>query len=978
MKLLERFRNQPAWQSADPSVRLAAVKSLPDGTDVDDILLDVARSDDDPRVRLAAVERMTDLVQLVSLLEDPHVDDETRSAVTNGVTALVVELTDEVVADQAIRALKDERSLGVIARTAENESIGLAALQYVVTDRALSAVARNTKYVVVALEAVRRMADPSELTVVAVKSDDKATALAAYERLTTDQVPDDAMLEEIVRKARQKGVARRAREALDNRRGQGVPEGESVQSRAAAVLCEQIEKLAETVDDLEQGRKELDTYVETWSQFNERLNVSVTERFASARRNVEDRLLALDALSAEKIRISERQSALELVQTQLCVLVEQLEAANALSALKQARQEWQDLKIPLTSSGETTEQTSALIQRFEAATIACEKRVEQFVQGQACLQQLELLIGEMEHLVESGDTSAIGKNLVGLNERWRREMAAISVLTGRDDAVDALKGRKKAVDSNRKAIESTVRDAHAESLRQNLMRLLKLINVTDQCVTDDNLTLSKAERRLRNARETLDDLPSLPTRRDREEIAKKLKQSTTALLGKVRELRDFSDWQRWANLGIQEELCRRMEALLKATQGEKQISAAEVVSNFRALMKRWRQVSDVSREKGQLLWRRFKTAHDEVYPRCEKFFTEQKVERERNHERRLALVKEAEGFRESTDWLKTAARLKTLQGEWKALGPVHRKDRGESWENFRAACDVFFKRRKTDLAERKRVWTQNLKQKEALCAEVEALVETEDLAVALNAVKRTQEDWKRIGPVRRNRSEDIWGRFRQACDNVTERSKAGEREIVSERIAVRDALCAEVEALVGEFSLADDAAVLEQKSEGDGSGLFDKIQAIQIRWRQAPDLQTDVRRKFSTRFGRALARVIETHPDQFRGTDLDPVKNLKRLESLCEKVEGLVRADENADGNGSSPAEILAQQWRERLAANTIGGSVGEHGRRRTRLDEVKRLQVEQRRLGPFSGAEADALVARFRRACDRVYQENASDAVTS
>ena len=144
MKLLERFRNQPAWQSDDPSVRLDAVKSLPDGADVDDVLLDVVLQDDDLRVRLAAVGRMTDRERRVSLLKEPDVDDETRSAVTNGVTALVVELTDEAVADQAIRALKDERALGVVARTAENESIGLVALQYVVTDKALSAVARNT------------------------------------------------------------------------------------------------------------------------------------------------------------------------------------------------------------------------------------------------------------------------------------------------------------------------------------------------------------------------------------------------------------------------------------------------------------------------------------------------------------------------------------------------------------------------------------------------------------------------------------------------------------------------------------------------------------------------------------------------------------------------------------------------------------------------------------------------------------------
>ena len=977
MKLLERFRNQPAWQSDDPSVRLDAVKSLPDGADVDDVLLDVVLQDDDLRVRLAAVGRMTDLERLVSLLKEPDVDDETRSAVTNGVTALVVELTDEAVADQAIRALKDERSLGVVARTAENESIGLVALQYVVTDKALSAVARNTKYVVVALEAVRRMTDPEELTIVALKSDDKATALAAYERLTTEQIPDEVVLEEIARRARQKGVARRAREALDGRHRQDAPESESAQACAGTVLCEQIEKLGETVDDLEHGRKELDTFVETWSQLNDKLHVSVTDRFASARRKVEDRLLALDAKSAEESRASQRQSALELVQEQLCVRVDQLEGANALSALKQAREEWQALEIPPALSDENTERSSVLSQRFEAAGMACEKRIEQYAQGQACLQQLELTIGEMEQLVENGDPSPIKKNWTGLNERWRREIAGISVLTECDGVVDALNERKRVVDSAHKAIESTVREARVESLRKNLTRLQQLINVTDRCATDENLTLSKAERRLRNARETLDNLPSLPTKRDREELAKKLRESTTALLGKVRELRAFSDWQRWANLGIQEELCRRMEDLLKATKSEKSISDAEVASNFRALMKRWRQASDVPREKGQLLWRRFKAAHDEVYPRCERFFNDQKVEREKNQERRLALVKEAESLRDSTDWVKTAERLKTLQGDWKALGPVHRKNLDESWKNFRSACDAFFKRRKTDLAERKRVWTQNLKQKESLCTEVEALVETEDLAVALKEVKRTQVEWKSIGPVRRNRSEAIWARFREACDSVVERSRAGEREAMADRIAMRDALCVEVEALAEKLPVMGDTDSPEQKSEGDRSGLFDKIQAIQVRWRQAPDLPTDVRRKCSTRFGRALARVVETHPDQFRGTDLDPAKKLKRLEILCEKVEGLVSADAKANVSGS-PAEILAQQWRERLAANTIGGGVDEQGRRRVKLEEVKRLQVEQRRLGPFSGADADVLVARFRQACDRVYQDNTSDAASS
>ena len=162
------------------------------------------------------------------------------------------------------------------------------------------------------------MTDPEELTIVALKSDDKATALAAYERLTTEQIPDEVVLEEIARRARQKGVARRAREALDGRHRQDAPESESAQACAGTVLCEQIEKLGETVDDLEHGRKELDTFVETWSQLNDKLHVSVTDRFASARRKVEDRLLALDAKSAEESRASQRQSARTRSGTIVC------------------------------------------------------------------------------------------------------------------------------------------------------------------------------------------------------------------------------------------------------------------------------------------------------------------------------------------------------------------------------------------------------------------------------------------------------------------------------------------------------------------------------------------------------------------------------------------------------------------------------------------------------------------------------------
>ena len=119
-----------------------------------------------------------------------------------------------------------------------------------------------------------------------------------------------------------------------------------------------------------------------------------------------------------------------------------------------------------------------------------------------------------------------------------------------------------------------------------------------------------------------------------------------------------------------------------------------------------------------------------------------------------------------------------------------------------------------------------------------------------------------------------------------------------------------------------------------------------------------------------MARVVETHAEQFRGTDYDPAQRLKQFERLCKRAEALVPTESRGDA-GVSPAELLARKWRTQLAANTMGVRVDEEAKRRAAREDVKRLQAERRRLGTLTGSEADALQARFQRACDRVFREN-------
>ena len=963
MRLLEKLRSQPGWQHDDPTVRIEAVRGLPDDDDTDHVLSEVVRADVDARVRRVAVERITDLNTLISLVQDTDIDIQTRSCAAGGVREALIRMNTEDEWCAALEVLTDERDLGVIAKMAQTESIGLAALERIENNKTRGAVARKAKHLVVALEAIRRLEDLAELIAVVIKADDKAIALAAYEKLTTDANVDAAMYDEIARSAKEKVIARRAREASQVDTSGSLVEKEPSVAEQARVLCEEINQLSVSLSSLDEGREQFNLLIERWSMLEGSIDEIFVQRFSSSRRVVEDHLLALDSDLAETTRIAAWRSTLESARLKLCIRVEGLAGGDSLEELQAVLKAWASLEAPDHTDRELQVSLAGLSERFRVAVEVFEERHRSFLLTSERFEELEEILIAMEQVVSTGKLKNLDKEWSGLADRWQAVIASLESLDPENETFSALLARRKNLDESCSGIREKARRSQAEKAGKKLNRVQGFIKSLDEAIKNEGLLLVDAERYLRQARQLIQSFPNLQTRRDRESLEKKLRENTTLLLGRVRELRDFSDWQRWANVGIQEELCGRMENLAAPAKSNTPLDDATVARTFRELMNQWRAAADVPRDKGQALWQRFKKAHDLVYPRCSAFFIAQKAERKKNREQRLALVEEVEKLRESTDWIKTAARLTVLQAEWKKIGPAERKAQKALWVRFSSACNEFFERRKADLGARKRQWAENLKLKDALCVQAEKLRTRDDLAASVEETKRLQVEWKKIGPVRRTKSDAIWERFRAACGGVFERVKEGEREAAAEKISAREALCAELESLLS----------IEEAEQGS---VADRVRELQGRWRQGGDVPSDARRQLSTRFGQSIARLVEAFPAQFHGTDLDPARKLKQLLKLCERAETLVPT-EVLDEAGASPAEILAKKWRDQLAANTMGERVDEKTRRRGAVEEIKRLQSERRRLGSLTGSEASALQARFQKACDRAYQKNQVNAST-
>jgi hypothetical protein len=69
---------------------------------------------------------------------------------------------------------------------------------------------------------------------------------------------------------------------------------------------------------------------------------------------------------------------------------------------------------------------------------------------------------------------------------------------------------------------------------------------------------------------------------------------------------------------------------------------------------------------------------------------------------------------------------------------------------------------------------------------------------------------------------------------------------------------------------------------------------------------------------------------------------------------------------------------REALAGNQIGGRSSEDARWRAAVDEVKQAQASWKRIGPVPPDAGHELTERFRRACDRVFEQHRRKALAT
>ena len=268
--------------------------------------------------------------------------------------------------------------------------------------------------------------------------------------------------------------------------------------------------------------------------------------------------------------------------------------------------------------------------------------------------------------------------------------------------------------------------------------------------------------------------------------------------------RDLRDLDFKKNLEAKEAFCQEAERLAENEN---------VVDAFRELQKlheQWKEFGPVAKEFREAIWDRFKAATAVINKKYQAYFEGQKEKFAENLQAKTALCEKVEAFAaqeiaSSNEWNAISKKIEDIQKEWRSIGFASKKDNQKIYDRFRAACDAFYGRKRDFYSQYKDSMNENLDKKLAIIEKAEALKESKDWKKTTDLFIELQKEWKEIGAVPRKKSEQLWKRFRAACDAFFD-AKAKEGKADNEfyaNLKAKRALIEEIQAFEG----SDEAAM---------------------------------------------------------------------------------------------------------------------------------------------------------------------------
>lgn len=261
---------------------------------------------------------------------------------------------------------------------------------------------------------------------------------------------------------------------------------------------------------------------------------------------------------------------------------------------------------------------------------------------------------------------------------------------------------------------------------------------------------------------------------------------------------ELKELDRKKNLEAKVELCLKAEALCE------EAVIPKALKELNDIHQEYKLLGPVPQEQQETIWLRLKQATDAVYQNKRVYDEQIKAQFAANLQLKKDMLPQIQAFDmfESDsiqEWNKQSEQITALKEQWFKIGAVD-KDKSSGidklfWTSFKS----FFNRKEQFYKQLDAMRNANLQKKENLILQAEAVLLHEDIEQAINAIKRLQADWKKVGPTPKKVNEQVFLKFKTICDAIFEKKRqeqVSKEAAYSENLVAKKALCDQLESII--------------------------------------------------------------------------------------------------------------------------------------------------------------------------------------
>lgn len=275
---------------------------------------------------------------------------------------------------------------------------------------------------------------------------------------------------------------------------------------------------------------------------------------------------------------------------------------------------------------------------------------------------------------------------------------------------------------------------------------------------------------------------------------------------------------------------------------------------------------------------------------------------------------------------KTFQDFRELQKRWREVGLVPQSEVKNLWETYHHHVEKFYDYIKINKELRDLDLKKNLESKIELCEKAESLLLETNTPKAFAELQTLHDKWREVGPVPRDKKEEIWERFKEATAKINKKHQEFYQGLKDEQIQnlkQKEALCEKVE----------DINKLNLKRHKKWEEKSKEIIEMQKMWKTIGFAPRKDNHKVYKRFKEACDEFFNKKRAFFDGLKQDQENNLQIKLDLCVQAETLKDSTE----------------WKKTT-------------------EDLINLQKQWKQIGPVPRRQSEAIWKRFRTACDAFF----------